>query len=328
MKLFKHIIIVCIFLISGNVVAHEIRPAYLQIIQTDHENYEVLWRVPAMGTMILQIYPEFDPSFTLTETGIPKPVYASVINRFTLSGPNELAGTYLNIVNLNKTMVDVLVTITYLNGEESTLMLQPDSPSGLLPGKTGKGQVIQTYTRLGIEHIWLGIDHLLFVLALIIITKGFRKIVKTITAFTLAHSITLSLAVLGYADLPAPPVEAMIALSIVFLASEILKIDQGKPTLTSEKPWLVAFSFGLLHGFGFAGALSDIGLPSTEIPLALAFFNIGVEIGQILFVILIIGILRLISLKKEWPTFARKIPAYAIGTVAAFWTIERVIGFF
>jgi hydrogenase/urease accessory protein HupE len=178
-----------------------------------------------------------------------------------------------------------------------------------------------------VEHIWFGIDHLLFVLALIIITVGFKKIVKTITAFTLAHSITLSMAVLGVANLPGPPVEAVIALSIVFLALEIIRKVQGQETLTSQKPWIVAFSFGLLHGFGFAGALADIGLPQTEIPLALAFFNIGVELGQIVFVLAILGLLRLLSIKKNWPLIWKKVPAYAIGTVAAFWTIERLVGF-
>lgn len=164
-------------------------------------------------------------------------------------------------------------------------------------------------------------------MALIIITRGLKKIVKTITAFTLAHSITLSLAVLGYANLPGPPVEAVIALSIVFLASEMIKLQQGKPSLTAQKPWLVAFSFGLLHGFGFAGALADVGLPQSEIPLALAFFNIGVEVGQIAFVLAVLLVLRILALKKDWMPVAKKIPAYAIGSIAAFWTIERVIGF-
>jgi hydrogenase/urease accessory protein HupE len=180
---------------------------------------------------------------------------------------------------------------------------------------------------LGIEHILLGIDHLLFVLALIMITKGKWRILKTITAFTLAHSITLSLAALGIVNFPGPPVEAVIALSIVFLASEIIRNFNGQQTLTSKKPWIVAFTFGLLHGFGFAGALADIGLPQTEIPLALAFFNIGVELGQIIFVIAMLLVIYLLQLKKEWPTYLKKIPPYAIGSLAAYWMIERVAGF-
>ena len=180
---------------------------------------------------------------------------------------------------------------------------------------------------MGVEHILFGIDHLLFVLALILITKGRWKILKTITAFTIAHSITLSLAALGYVNFPTPPVEAVIALSIVFLAIEIIKNLQGKQTLTSKKPWLVAFTFGLLHGFGFAGALANIGLPQQDIPWALAFFNIGVELGQIAFVLAVLVIIKILSFKKQWPMYLKKIPAYAIGSLATFWMLERVIAF-
>ncbi len=202
-----------------------------------------------------------------------------------------------------------------------------DRDAGMIPGESSRFDVIKTYTVLGIEHILLGIDHLLFVLALIMITKGKWRILKTITAFTLAHSITLSLAALGIVNFPGPPVEAVIALSIVFLASEILRNYKGEQTLTGKKPWIVAFTFGLLHGFGFAGALADIGLPQTEIPLALAFFNIGVELGQIIFVIFMLAVIYVINLKKDWPPVLKKIPAYAIGSLAAFWMVERIAGF-
>ena len=231
------------------------------------------------------------------------------------------------IEGLKKTLIDVLVRIEYLSGEEVVFMLQPDNDQMIVPGETTTWDVIKTYTYLGMIHIWMGIDHLLFVLALMIITLGFKKIIKTITAFTVAHSITLSLSILGYASLPGPPVEAVIALSIVFLAVEILRIQEGKQTLTSKKPWLVAFVFGLLHGFGFAGALTDVGLPQTEIPLALAFFNIGVEIGQIVFVLVVLVVLwalRKLKLKKG---NYQKLAPYAIGSVAAFWVVERVVGF-
>ena len=186
-----------------------------------------------------------------------------------------------------------------------------------------------TYSKLGFEHILLGIDHLLFVLALILITKGKWKIIKTVTAFTIAHSITLSLAALGYVEFPSAPVEAVIALSIVFLAIEIIKVSKGKQTLTSKKPWLVAFTFGLLHGFGFAGALSKIGLPQLDIPIALAFFNVGVELGQLAFVLVVIAIMWLLRKTKfNWPSWAKKIPPYAIGSMASFWLVERVYAFF
>ncbi|GLB47708.1 HupE/UreJ family protein [Neptunitalea lumnitzerae] len=322
-----YLIVGVVFLFAVKLQAHEIRPAYLQITQATENEYDVVWKVPGNGDYILKIYPEFDNGFTLSQSQLAKPVAGAFLNRFVLTGEKPLSGTNLKIVNLNKTMVDVLVTVSYLNGEKSTFVLHPDKASTVLDGTTSKWGVIKAYTVLGVEHIWFGIDHLLFVLALIIITSGFKKIVKTITAFTLAHSITLSLAVLGYANVPGAPVEAVIALSIVFLAFEMIKIANGETTLTAKKPWLVAFTFGLLHGFGFAGALSKVGLPTNEIPLALAFFNIGVEVGQIVFVLLVLVVLRFIAIKRDWPLVLKKAPAYAIGSVAAFWTIERVIGF-
>ncbi|MCT4624175.1 MAG: HupE/UreJ family protein, partial [Schleiferiaceae bacterium] len=203
----------------------------------------------------------------------------------------------------------------------------PDSPAHVIPGKTSTWQVVKVYTILGVEHILFGFDHLLFVLALVMISKGKWKIVKTVTAFTIAHSITLTLASLGLVFIPGAPVEAVIALSIVFLALEILQLQKGKATLTSRKPWLVAFSFGLLHGFGFAGALSEIGLPQQAIPWALAFFNIGVELGQLAFVFFILGISVLVNRIIIVPKWIPKLSAYAIGSVAAYWMIERVVGF-
>lgn len=307
--------------------SHEIRPAYLQIIQTDENTYEVFWKVPSMGDAVPKIQPVFHPSFFVEILKNPNQIPGSVIYSYRISSDDGLPGTILTIEGLNKTLIDVLVNITYSNGEKVTFMLQPDKDSNIIPGESSTYDIVKTYTKLGIEHILLGIDHLLFVLALIIITKGKWRILKTITAFTIAHSITLSLAALGYVNFPTAPVEAVIALSIVFLAVEIVKNIKGKQTLTSKKPWLVAFTFGLLHGFGFAGALSAIGLPQQDIPWALAFFNVGVEIGQIAFVLVVLVFIKLLSYKKDWPVFIKKIPAYAIGSVAAFWMIERVLRF-
>ncbi len=182
---------------------------------------------------------------------------------------------------------------------------------------------IKTYLLLGIEHILLGIDHLLFVLALLLITPGFSKLIKTITAFTIAHSITLSLSALGFVGLPGPPVEAVIALSIVFLAYEIIKYYRGEESLAIKYPWVVAFAFGLLHGFGFAGALTSIGLPQTTIPAALLFFNVGVEIGQILFILVVITVIWLLKKSKiNFPNWVKLIPVYGIGYIASMWLIE------
>lgn len=316
-----------LFIISFNSWAHEIRPAFLQIIQTNESSYNVFWKVPSMGDGVPKISPIFAPFFTLETLKQPNQIPGSVIYSYKISSEEALKGTIITIDGLDKTLIDVLVNIRYLSGEKITFMLQPDKDSAVIPIESSTFNVIKTYTFLGIEHILLGIDHLLFVLALILITKGRWKILKTITAFTIAHSITLSLAAMGYVNFPTPPVEAVIALSIIFLAIEIIKNLKGKQTLTSKKPWLVAFTFGLLHGFGFAGALANIGLPQLDIPLALASFNIGVELGQIAFVVVILLLIKMLSFKKQWPMYIKKIPAYAIGSLASFWMIERIIAF-
>jgi len=193
--------------------------------------------------------------------------------------------------------------------------------------QAGSGSITDAASRylgLGIEHILLGVDHLLFVLGLLLIVNGPWMLVKTITAFTLAHSITLALATLGLVDVPPRPVDAAIALSIMFLGAEILRVRQGRPGLTARTPWVVAFAFGLLHGLGFAGALTELGLVPGEIPLALLFFNVGVEIGQLMFVVTFLALaLALRQVQVVWPRWAEPLPAYAIGTVAAFWFIER-----
>ena len=320
-------IVLLLLLFSVKSIAHEIRPAYLQIIQSNATDYDVYWKIPRIGEDEPNIHPVFPSFFSVKELNKPNQSPAFVLYSYTISSKENLFGNTLSIDGLNKTLIDALVTITYLNGEKVTFMLQPDKDSNIIPGKTSTLEVIKTYTILGIEHILYGFDHLLFVLALIIITKGKWKIIKTITAFTIAHSITLSLAALGYVHFPIPPVEAVIALSIVFLALEILRNQKGEKTLTSKKPWLVAFTFGLLHGFGFASALSNIGLPQQDIPWALAFFNVGVEIGQIAFVLVVLAFIKFILSKINWSLNAMKLPPYAIGILASFWLIERVVGF-
>jgi len=227
------------------------------------------------------------------------------------------------------TNTDVLVRIEFANGASSTALLKPSQPWLIVKGPRSAGQVVWDFTVLGVEHILSGFDHLLFVLALLLIVSGTRRLLMTITAFTIAHSITLAAATLGWLWLPGPPVEATIALSILFLASEMLKVNRGQPSLTANYPWLVAFAFGLLHGLGFAGALADVGLPQHEIPLALLMFNIGVELGQILFVVVILVFVFVLQrLRNGWPLWSRQVPAYGIGTMAAFWFVERVSGFY
>jgi hydrogenase/urease accessory protein HupE len=228
------------------------------------------------------------------------------------------------------------VRIDRLNGETSTTRLTPASPSFEVPAAQGWEQVAAAYLWLGVEHILFGVDHLMFVLALILLVRGWRRILLTVTAFTVAHSITLGAATLGYLNVPGPPVEAAIALSIVLVAVEIVNVSRGQESLTARIPWLIAFAFGLLHGLGFAGALSEVGLPGHAIPVALLFFNIGVELGQLTFVVAVIALLAI--LRPLWlgvvradtgwsPALPMIGSAYCIGAIASFWLIERVYGF-
>lgn len=309
--------------------AHEMRPGYLEIRETATDTYDVLWKVPALGDdMRLGLYLRFEDDVRTVAEPVSGFIGSAHTQRMRIQRENGLTGTTITIDGLDATYTDVLLRLERANGVEITHRLTPTSPSYVVEAEPGRGQIALTYIMLGVEHILLGIDHLLFVLALLMIVGNFRKLVATITAFTVAHSITLALAALGFVSVPGPPVEAIIALSIVFVAAEIVRMRQGLPVLTVRVPWVVAFTFGLLHGFGFAGALSEIGLPQSAIPLALFSFNIGVEIGQLLFVG---GVLVLYSIAKRLqpvpPAWAWRVPTYAIGGMAAYWTIDRITGF-
>lgn len=228
-----------------------------------------------------------------------------------------------------------MVTAEWLDGSTGQRLFSYDNGriivvlAELQAGSASAADAIGRYTILGIEHILEGLDHLLFVLGLLLIVAGppvkVVMLIKTVTAFTVAHSLTLGLATLGFVDFPSRPVEAAIALSIVFLAMEVVRGWQGEETLTHRQPWLVAFGFGLLHGLGFAGALADIGLPQAEIPLALLFFNVGVEVGQLIFVAIVLALRwLLLRLPVLWPRWAAYAPVYLIGVIGAYWVIERV----
>ena len=304
--------------------AHEIRPAYLQIDEAAPGVYDVLWKMPRVGDRVLDVRPEFDPGFTLEEGPGGALLDAHVVYHYRLSGDQPLAGTTLSIRGLSRTTIDVLANLNLLDGQKHTFLLHPTSPQLVFPRESSTWGEVTTYTLLGIEHILLGIDHLLFVLALLLIIDGRRRLVGTITAFTLAHSITLVLCTLGYVSLPGPPVEAVIALSIALVAIDILRKRRGEHPATARWPWMVAFVFGLLHGFGFAGALVGIGLPQQAVPLALLFFNVGVEVGQLLFVGLVLAMgwsFRRLSIRL--PGWTQVVPPYAIGGLAMFWAIQR-----
>lgn len=250
------------------------------------------------------------------------------LQQWQVTRPQGLAGLTFTIDGLEKTNTEVLARIEYLDGTSITHRLTPDAVSYQLAEKPAWTETLSTYFMLGVEHILFGIDHLLFVFVLLLLVQDTRKLIFTITAFTVAHSITLILAALDVVRIPVPPVEACIALSIVFVATEIIHGQQGRPGLTARCPWIVAFAFGLLHGLGFAAALGEIGLPQNAIVTALVVFNIGVEAGQLLFVFVVLLLWQIIKQQPlTLPEWLLRVPAYAIGGVAAFWTFERVASF-
>ncbi|MGH9400050.1 MAG: HupE/UreJ family protein, partial [Thermoanaerobaculia bacterium] len=252
-----------------------------------------------------------------------------LVTRLTLACEGGLAGKEIAVAGLEATMTDVLLRVYHGSGAEETHLLRPDAPAVRIGGAEGRGERALAYLRLGVQHILLGVDHLLFVLGLLLIVKDRWMLVKTVSAFTVAHSITLAIATLGYARAPAPPLNASIALSILFLGPEIVRSKRGQTSLTIRHPWVVAFAFGLLHGFGFASGLTSMGLPKGEIPLALLLFNVGVEIGQIFFVILVLTMERSFrALEVRWPRAVQALPGYTVGSLGAYWTIERAVMLF
>ena len=279
--------------------------------------------------MRLGIYVELPASCRNVSQPRGSMVNNAFTERWTVKCAGGLTGGTIHIAGLTATMTDVLVRLERLDGSTQVARLTPSAPSFVVEAAPNALEVARTYLALGVEHILFGIDHLLFVLALLILVNGTRRLIWTVTAFTLAHSLTLAGATLGLVHVPGPPVEAVIALSIVFVAAEIIHSRQGVTGLTERFPWMVAFTFGLLHGFGFASALREVGLPQSSIPVALLFFNIGVEIGQLLFitsVLAVITLARRTTRRKgiSQPAWVWRIPPYAIGSVASFWVIQRV----
>jgi len=331
----KRALVTCCLLatLAPDAFAHEVRPAYLELRQTGPDTYDALWKVPGQGENLrLGLYVELPEGCTNVTPPRAAMVNSAFTERWTVTCATGLVGGTIHIAGLMATMTDVLVRLERLDGTAQVTRLTPSAPSFVVEAAPRAMQVAATYLELGVEHILQGIDHLLFVLALLILVTGTRRLVATVTAFTVAHSLTLAGATLGLVHVPGPPVEAIIALSIVFVAVEIMRSRQGQAGFTERFPWVVAFSFGLLHGFGFAGALSDVGLPQSAIPVALLFFNVGVELGQLLFIASVVGamalarrIMRRIAVPQ--PAWAWRIPPYVIGSVAMLWVIERLAAF-
>lgn len=330
-RLWTLILVALAFILGGGVaVAHEVRPAYLEIRELAPGVYDVLWKTPARGGMRLGldvILPE-----GCTSTIEPRTVLAddAVLARWQETCPGGLVGQVVGVGDLDATLTDALVRFEPLDGPPQTLRLTPAEPTAMIAARQSALDVARTYALLGFEHILLGFDHLLFVLALLMLVQGVGRLIGAVTAFTLAHSLTLAGVTFGWVALPSAPVEASIALSIAFVAAEIIRARAGRPGLMQRWPWLASFAFGLLHGFGFAGALREIGLPQEAVPLALFTFNIGVEAGQLVFVaaMLALGLVWRLArpaLQARRAEEAWRAPAYGIGVIAAFWWIERTV---
>ncbi len=313
---------------ATNASAHELRPAYLELRQTASNEYSVLWKVPALGDLRLGLYVRLPESCKPKAESVKAIADGAFTERWTVACGEGLKGQAITIDGLRATVTDVLARIEYRDGTTEIARLTPESPVFIVTGTQTRLELAATYFQLGVDHILTGLDHLLFVFALILLIGDRWLLVKTVTAFTIAHSITLAGAALGYFSLPQKPVEATIALSIAFLARELILRKPGERRLSEQFPWLVAFTFGLLHGFGFAGALKEIGLPQIDVPLALFTFNLGVEAGQLMFVAVVLVGFKAISVFFPKPiTVARFTAFYFIGIVSVMWLIERLSSF-
>jgi hydrogenase/urease accessory protein HupE len=316
----------CVLLSVLFASAHEARPAYLELKETAPGQYAVLWRTPVLAGMRLPVALSLpDGVKNITEPTVEELADSVVERRSIDAGPKGLSGQRIEFPGLPLTIADVLVRVETLDGRKWTTIVHPSQPwVDIAASQTWIG-VVGTYVIQGIRHILFGTDHMLFVLGLLLIVKDRWMLLKTVTAFTVAHSITLAIATLGYAEVPVVPLNAAIALSILFLGPEIVRSWRGQTSFTIRHPWVVAFAFGLLHGFGFASALTSAGLPHHELPLALVSFNVGVELGQLGFIALILALERSFQiLEIRWPRWVEALPGYTVGSLGAFWTVQRI----
>jgi hydrogenase/urease accessory protein HupE len=323
---FRTAICALLLLLASSLWAHESRPAYLEIKETAPNQFSLLFRTPVLSGMRLPIRLQTpDGVQNIKPPEVQELADSLVERRWINAGPSGLAGQRIEFPGLQGTITDVLVRVEMLDGRSWTTIVHPSQPWVEITAAQTRLQVMGSFILQGIRHILFGADHMLFVLGLLLIVKDRWMLLKTITAFTVAHSITLAIATLGYAEAPVLPLNAAIALSILFLGPEIVRSWRGETSFTIRHPWVVAFAFGLLHGFGFASALTGAGLPKAELPVALLSFNVGVEIGQLSFVALILSLERAFRiLEVRWPRWAEALPGYTVGSLGAFWTVQRL----
>jgi HupE/UreJ protein len=312
-----------VHLLVASAGAHPLEPSLLELHESDR-GVDVTWTTPARRV------PGAAPRVVLPEgcrSGEPQvsEELERIVARWTADcGPGGLAGRRIGVTDLAEARSEVLVRIAYGNGRTAQGILSTDAPEMTVPAEPRRLDLVAAYVRLGIHHILAGTDHLAFVLGLLLLVGG-RSFLPAITAFTVGHSVTLSLAVLGLVHVPQRPIEVLIAASVFVLALELVRGGTGRPSLLARTPWLMAGVFGLLHGFGFAGALSDVGLPAGDVPLALGSFNVGIELGQLAVVLPVLIAAHALRGRSLVPPsrWHRLLPAYAIGSLAFCWILER-----
>ncbi len=310
---------------AGTAHAHESQPGTLDLIQVGGDRYEVVWRAPIYFGRPHPARLELPEPW---QTVVPRSERllsdSQVFRQVVTVGEGGVEGDVVRFPGLENTITDVFVRLHRLDGTAMTAVVRPSKPVVELRGERPWYASAGEYTALGFHHILLGVDHLLFVLGLLLIVKSGTTLLKTVTAFTVAHSLTLAVATLGFARAPLPPLNASIALSILFLGPEIVRSRRGETSVTIRYPWVVAFAFGLLHGFGFASGLTTTGMPRAELPFALFFFNVGVELGQLAFVVTALALVRSFrTLEVRWPRWVEALPGYTVGGLGAYWTIQR-----
>ena len=305
--------------------AHPVMNAYLEMVESSDGTTSVIWRHPSAAASGMNLEPLYPPGVNIIAALPLQSENGFVREHYILRGaPRCWSGCAIGLKGTTSSATEVLVRLKLADGQTQIAVLRSPADIFTVPQRAGRGQATAAYFQLGLDHILKGVDHLLFVLGLLILVPKRMMLIKTITAFTVAHSITLAIATLGYASVPLPPLNVAIALSIFYLGPEIVRKQRGKTSLTIDHPWLVAFVFGLLHGFGFASGLTSLGLPQADIPFALLMFNLGVEFGQLCFVFIILALVHSFNrLEIVWPRWVAALPCYTVGSLGAFWTIQR-----
>jgi len=312
--------------LSSAALAHRFAPSLLKVTEVSAGQYNVVWKTPAQGVSNVPLVPKWPEACEARDVTDPQMEGTGTVTSLQLHceglGDNALVGSTLGVSGLGANQASAMVMVSLLDGRQYQQVLNAEQPEFVVPEESSAGEVIGDYVFLGVEHIWGGIDHLLFVFGLLLLVGGGTRLLWTITAFTVGHSITLSLVTLGYFDYPVALVEFTIALSIFVLAVELTR--KSRDNLLWRNPWWLAGGFGLLHGMGFAGALAETGLPQDNVPLALLFFNVGIELGQIAFILVILALWFVVRKPlSAWQDKLLPVPVYILGALSAMWCIER-----